>query len=100
MTTKKKKPELKEVKSLTSEEMLKLEIANKNMRIVELEVIAINNKKKVMEMEFDKELESKRKQHSDLNEKRKSYIDSLCEKYELTNGLKGFDPLTGEIKDE
>ena len=96
--TKKKKVE--EKKTLTEAEMLKLEVVEKDMRITELEIIAITAKKKVMDLEFYKELELKKEKHKNLTDRKAKYSEVLAKKYELKEGLKGFDPLTGEIINE
>ena len=93
MTTKKKK-------ELTEAEMLKLDLANKEMRIIELEIVAMSNKKKVMDLEFNREIEKKRAAHKALKDSKNALTQDLETKYKLKDGLKGFDPVTGEIIDE
>ena len=83
-------------KELTREEMLELDLNNKDMRIIELEIIAMTNKKKVMDLEFNSEIEKKRKAHQAFKDKKNKLTDDLCKKYKL-KGLNGYDPVTGEI---
>ena len=96
MTVKKKKV-VEEVKALTEVEMLKLDLANKEMRIIELEIIAMTNKKKVMDLEFNSEIEKKRTTHKAFSDAKDRLTQGFVNKYKLEKGLKAYDPLTGEI---
>ena len=96
----KKKPVLEEVKALTEAEMLKIDLATKEQRIIELEIVAITNKKKVMDLEFNSEIEKKRNLHRQYVERKDNLIKGLEKKYNLQTGLSSYDPLTGEIRDE
>lgn len=102
MTKKKVVKKLKVVdappKALTEAEILQIELSVKELRIVELEVIAINAKKRVADLEFNVEMDKKRKDHKILQERKSALLGRLAEKYKLDSGLNGYDPITGEIK--
>tara|TARA_R110000851_G_scaffold91621_3_gene199989 strand:- start:577 stop:921 length:345 start_codon:yes stop_codon:yes gene_type:complete len=102
---KKKKVEIKEVvidaeKYLTESEMLKIDLANKEMKIVELELIAMSHKKKILDLEFDIEIGKKKVSHGSFKEKKEKLLKVLTENYELKSDLNSYDPISGEIKDE
>ena len=88
------------VKSLTQIEMLKLENMIKDMRLKELESLAITHKKKILDLEFEKEQMKKHNEYKSCKEVRSNFLKELTKKYELSSELKGFDPITGDIKDE
>lgn len=96
----KKVPKLNEVKSLTEVEMLKIDVTVKDMRLIEVELVAMQNKKKVLDLEFASEIEKKKDAYRQLTERKLNLIKGLSEKYELKTDLTSYDPLTGEIKDE
>lgn len=87
-------------KFLTELEMVKLDLMTKEIRLKELETLVINHKKKILDLEFEKEQLKKHNEYNSCKEIKSNFLKELTKKYELKSELKGFDPITGEIKDE
>ena len=97
---KKKKAEEPKIKALSEVEMLTIELANKDMRLVELELLVMSHKKKILDLEFESEVSKKRVAHKSLVDKKATLLEGLSDKYKLKSSLNGYDSITGEIKDE
>lgn len=96
-----KKVEIEDGKKfLTNEEMLKIEVAQKNKSIKELELLAMKQKKKIIDLEFEKEQTLKQNEYRALKDKEKDFIGFLKKKYNILNDHFGYDHISGEIKDE
>lgn len=91
---------LVEKKCLSEVEMLKSDLLTKEMRLLELETLAITQKKKIFDLEFEKQAQKKHNEYNMARDKKTFFINELKEKYKTTKDQISYDPITGEIKDE
>lgn len=110
VTKKKPTTKLEEVKNdevkeeekpkLTELEMVTIDSLTKDIRLKELEVLVIAQKKRIMDMEFERESTKKREEYAHCKDRKSRFLAELEDKYNMDTEMKGFVPITGEIKDE
>ena len=102
MAKKKKQvePVVEENRFLSHKQMHDLDSNTKDVIIKELELIGLKQKKRIIDLEMQMKIDQTNIELKALKEKRKRYEVNLKEELSVTTEQWGYDPITGEIKDE
>ena len=87
-------------KILSEAEMLKIDNLTKSIRLGELEMLAMNQKKKIIDLEFEKDLNKKHNEYKKAFQSKAAFVELLKTKFNIDSDAFSYDPITGEIKDE
>lgn len=90
--------EKKEIKTLETEEMLRLDLYNSTVKEVDLTAEVIRLRNELMTIKNNQQINSLSTKKESLVKKRLELNQQLKEKYEIMDETWGYDPLTGEIK--